>query len=53
VAAVNDALAERPELINAKPNESGWLFDVNVSNGAEPLKDLSSADQYRELIGRS
>jgi len=49
VVAVNDALAERPELVNDDPYGEGWILRLRLSDpaGAEALKDAAA---YRELI---
>ena len=47
VVAVNDALAENPELVNSGPYEAGWMMDVETSDGV--AGDLLDAAAYREL----
>lgn len=47
VTAVNEQLAERPELINQDPYGQGWMLRVRVAEGDEPQK-LLSAQEYRE-----
>ena len=42
VIAVNEALADAPEIINQSPYEDGWM--VRVSLSAEPTGLLSAAD---------
>jgi glycine cleavage system H protein len=49
VAAVNDALADQPELVNEDPFGDGWMLEVELSDEGE-LDDLLSADEYREQI---
>ncbi|MGC8487878.1 MAG: glycine cleavage system protein GcvH [Clostridia bacterium] len=44
VTAVNQALADRPELVNEDPFGEGWLVQVEVDG--EP-GDLLSAEEYR------
>jgi glycine cleavage system H protein len=48
VIAVNEALSDAPELINAAPYESGWMLDIQV---ADPPDGLLDAAAYRELVG--
>jgi len=48
VIAVNEALADAPEIINQSPYVDGWM--VRVSLGAEPLGLLSAAD-YAKRCG--
>ncbi len=48
VVAVNEALADTPELINSAPYEDGWMLDVRVEGIPEGLLDAAG---YRELVG--
>ncbi len=48
VAAVNEALADTPELVNDDPYGDGWLIDVDVDD-ATSLDALMDASAYREL----
>jgi len=48
VAAVNEQLADHPELINSDPYGEGWLFEVTVA-GPEALAPLMDAAGYRAL----
>jgi len=50
VAAVNAVLESNPETINADPYGDGWLFEVDLEDGAD-LDDLLDADAYAELVG--
>jgi len=47
VTAVNEALFDRPELVNDDPYGDGWLLEVEVADESE-FDDLLSADEYRE-----
>jgi glycine cleavage system H protein len=49
IVAVNDAVADKPELINEDPYGEGWLVRVKLSDpsGADGLLD---ADAYRKLL---
>jgi glycine cleavage system H protein len=49
IVAVNDALAERPELVNDDPYGAGWIVRLRLDDPAagEGLRDAGS---YRELI---
>ena len=49
VTAVNDALTESPETINADPYGDGWLFELEVAD-PEQVGQLLSADAYSELV---
>ncbi|CAB4367067.1 unannotated protein [freshwater metagenome] len=42
VVAINDALANAPELINSDPYGAGWLVEIEVSS--EPTGLLSAAE---------
>ncbi len=49
VVAVNDALANAPERINADPYGEGWIFTVEMSDEHE-LDALLDAAAYRALV---
>jgi glycine cleavage system H protein len=49
VVAVNDALAQQPELVNSDSYGAGWLYKVRVANPAEVDK-LLSADGYQQSL---
>ena len=49
VSAVNDALADQPELVNQEPYGAGWMFELEVSNAGE-FDALLDAAAYRALI---
>jgi glycine cleavage system H protein len=49
VTAVNDDLADRPELVNEEPYGDGWLIEVEIDDESE-LDELLSADEYRDQI---
>jgi glycine cleavage system H protein len=48
VSAVNDALAEQPELVNQDPYGAGWMFELEVTDRAQVDAMLDAAG-YREL----
>ncbi len=48
VVAVNDALANTPELVNSDPYGAGWLAEISVSG--EPTSLLSAAE-YAAITG--
>ena len=50
VVAVNDALADAPDKINADPYGDGWLVKVKLSEPGEAA-DLLDVSAYRELLG--
>jgi glycine cleavage system H protein len=45
VEAVNEALADRPELVNSDPLGEGWLLKVRTTE----VPDLLDLDAYRTL----
>ncbi len=47
--AVNEALIERPELVNSSPYGEGWLLRVRLSDASE-LEALLDAAAYRALL---
>ena len=48
VVAVNEELADSPELINQDPYVN-WIIEIKPSDKSE-LKDLLTVDAYRELL---
>ena len=48
VVAVNDALANNPELVNSDPYGAGWLAEISVSGAPA---SLLTAAQYGEITG--
>ena len=48
VLAVNEALADEPEIINDDPYGKGWMLKVRPKNAAD-LEGLLSASDYAEL----
>lgn len=48
VSAVNDALADQPELVNQDPYGAGWMFEMEVSDPGD-LDALLDAAAYRAL----
>ena len=53
IIAINDALAERPELVNDDPFGEGWMVRLRLSDPAAANEDsehLMGAEAYRELV---
>ena len=49
IAAINEAIADAPEMVSASPFEDGWLFDVELDS--ENLPDgLLDAEAYDQLV---
>lgn len=49
VVAVNEALADAPELINSAAETDGWLVVIEASDASQ-LNALMSADDYSAFI---
>ncbi len=52
VVAVNEDLADSPELVNSDPYGAGWLIDLRVDAAAlaDGLSALLDADGYRATL---
>jgi glycine cleavage system H protein len=48
IVAVNGALKERPELVNASPYDQGWLFKLELS---APPEQMLTRDAYAASAG--
>jgi len=48
IAAVNEAVAASPELVNTSPYQDGWLVEIEVS-GEMGTEDLLDAAAYKDL----
>lgn len=49
VIEINDALEDKPEIVNYDPYGDGWLYRIIADDEAE-LNELLSADGYQRLI---
>ena len=49
VCEVNEALNEHPEIINASPEEDGWICKLETI-GEEELDRLLTDEEYEEFI---
>lgn len=49
ITAVNEAVADSPELINSDPYGEGWLIEIAPSDPAS-VEGLLDSDAYRQLI---
>jgi len=49
VVAVNETLADEPELVNGDPYNAGWLFKLEPANEAE-LDTLLSPEEYAKVV---
>jgi glycine cleavage system H protein len=51
VTAVNTALADAPETINADPYGQGWLVEISVpTTDGDPTAGLLDSDAYQSLV---
>ena len=50
ITEINPKLDSNPDLVNKDPYGEGWMAKVRMTDSSE-LKDLLSADQYKEAIG--
>lgn len=49
VIEVNEALAEKPELVNTDPYGDGWMIKVRLSDATE-LDELMTAEDYEDYV---
>ena len=49
VTAVNEALFDRPELVNEDPYGEGWMLEIAPDDEAE-LDELLTSTEYRDQI---
>lgn len=49
VVEVNNALEERPELVNSSPYDEGWLFTMKVAD-VSSLDSLMNEKEYEKFI---
>jgi glycine cleavage system H protein len=52
VRAVNEALADQPDLVNTDPYGEGWLLDIAVDDDEE-IAALMDADTYKGTLDQS
>jgi glycine cleavage system H protein len=50
VIAVNEALADAPELVNSEPYAGGWMVRLRLADAAA-ADELMDAGAYRALVG--
>ena len=51
VVEINEALAEKPELVNTDPYGDGWMVKVRLSDPTE-VEELMNAEEYEEYVER-
>lgn len=49
ITAVNESLADLPELVNEVPFEGAWMIEVEL-NDASDVDKLMSAEEYEAMI---
>lgn len=49
VVEVNEALKDKPELVNTDPYGDGWMVKIKLSDPSE-FEELMAADEYEEYI---
>lgn len=49
ILAVNEALADEPELVNSDPYTGGWMIDIKPADPAE-VDALKTKDDYFEML---
>ena len=49
VTAINDALADKPELVNSEPFGAGWMLRVRLADATQ-VDDLLDAAGYEKLV---
>ncbi len=52
VSAVNEALADQPDLVNSDPYGEGWLIDVQLDDEAE-VEALMDAETYQGQLDQN
>ena len=49
IVAVNDGLADAPQLVNSDPYGQGWMVEIKPTDPAE-LEQLKSKQDYLEML---
>ena len=49
VTKINEALDDRPEIVNESAEDAGWIAQVEMNNPSE-LKNLMTRAQYEEFL---
>ena len=49
VVAVNEILADEPELLNSSPEEGGWMFKVTLEEDYD-ISELMNKAEYQDYI---
>jgi len=49
ITAVNEALEDAPETVNAAPETDGWFFKMKITDSGE-LDGMMDADAYKKFL---
>jgi len=49
IAEVNEALSDKPSLLNKSPEKEGWIFKVEIESEAE-LDSLMDTEKYAAFV---
>ncbi len=50
VVAVNEDLADSPEVVNSSPYEDGWFIRIKSPGGGVDKVELLNAEEYDEMV---
>jgi glycine cleavage system H protein len=50
IVEINDALADKPSLVNEDALGAAWFFKIKVED-PEAINDYMSEDEYKDLVG--
>ena len=50
IVEVNEALADKPELVNTDPYGDGWMVRIRLSDATEMDELMMNAEEYEEYI---
>lgn len=51
IVEVNEALADKPELVNEDPHADGWMVRLRIDPSAEEIGELMDAAAYEAFAG--
>jgi glycine cleavage system H protein len=51
VTAANEALVQKPEIVNSDPYDEGWLLRVRLSTPADGLMSAAEYDEFVQGLG--
>lgn len=50
IIAINEALKDKPELVNSKPYDDGWMIRIKITDASQ-IDALLSSEDYQAIIG--